>query len=199
LGCGSGHYSKRLHESGYEPVGIDSDEEMIRVAKSNCPEADFRCMNMLDIKALKQSFGAAFCIGNVLSHLNKGELRGFLAALSQKISPGGIWAFQIVNWDYILKHHSYSFPERTIESRNLVFARAYTQITEEEVIFSITLSSGGETFFCSKTPLHPLKNKELLDFHKQQGFELLDHFADYERNLFSPEKDSANIFVFRLK
>ncbi len=36
VGCGSGIYAKKLHEAGYQVMGIDSSEEMIEIAKDYC-------------------------------------------------------------------------------------------------------------------------------------------------------------------
>src|SRR5579871_6782351 len=47
LGCGSGIWAARLLEAGYDVVGIDLSESMIRLAKKKAPAAEFRTGSIL--------------------------------------------------------------------------------------------------------------------------------------------------------
>jgi ubiquinone/menaquinone biosynthesis C-methylase UbiE len=42
VGCGSGFFSKEFVRAGAEVVGVDVGEELIKIAKQNIPQADFR-------------------------------------------------------------------------------------------------------------------------------------------------------------
>jgi len=42
LGCGNGALSAKLLERGYRVIGIDASREMLKIAKENYPDIDFR-------------------------------------------------------------------------------------------------------------------------------------------------------------
>ena len=65
----------------------------------------------------------AFCIGNVLPHLPTEGLAGFLQAIRALLRPGGVWLFQTVNFDPILRGEEYVFPEINLPSEQLSFLR----------------------------------------------------------------------------
>ncbi len=41
LGCGTGNLAKRLHDAGYDYIGIDLFDEMLTIAKSTAAKARF--------------------------------------------------------------------------------------------------------------------------------------------------------------
>src|SRR4051812_7572417 len=41
LGCGTGHLTKQIQDSGADVIGIDASPEMIAQAKENFPEVNF--------------------------------------------------------------------------------------------------------------------------------------------------------------
>ena len=59
LGCGTGHLTARIAETGAEVVGIDRSPEMIRQAKEKYPSLRFEVMDAREI-TLDGSFDAVF-------------------------------------------------------------------------------------------------------------------------------------------
>jgi ubiquinone/menaquinone biosynthesis C-methylase UbiE len=66
VGCGSGNYSIKLAELGYEVVGVDLSKEMLMKAKEKADDRnlaiDFREMDVYELDFDDESFDAAFSI-----------------------------------------------------------------------------------------------------------------------------------------
>ncbi len=197
VGCGTGHYCGRLAAEGYQTVGIDLDPRMIAASSERYPAASFRCLDMREAGGLAGMFDAAFCIGNVASHLTRAEFRAFLASLVRVLRSSGVWILQVVNWDYILGRGAYQFPPRTLDPGPATFYRDYRDISDDRVRFSTRLAAGGRTIFAGEVWLHPIRSEACLRLHQEAGFSLLGHFADFRRTPFDPARDSGSVFVFR--
>jgi trans-aconitate methyltransferase len=59
LGCGTGHLTAQIAESGASVIGIDHSEEMIQTALETYPEIEFHCMDATEF-AFDDSFDAIF-------------------------------------------------------------------------------------------------------------------------------------------
>lgn len=198
LGCGTGHYCGRLAADGLRALGIDLDVEMIAFARSRYPQAAFRCRNMLGVARLKPAFDATFCIGNVAAHLNPGQFSTLVKSVRELLREGGVWIFQVVNWDFILAQGSYSFPVKYVGNGEISFVREYLELSEQRLRFRTQLVSAGKKIFEGSVWLYPMRAEEYFRVHKQLGYELVGHFSDYRRSKFDPGSDSASIFVFKV-
>lgn len=196
-GCGPGHYCGHLAADGFEVVGVDLDPEMIEVARATYPAATFHCMNILDIARLSQRVDCIFCIGNVAPHLTQGEFARFIGEVASLLRSGGVWILQVVNWDYVLAHGSYPFRPRTLGFGDAVFLREYQDVSEARVRFLTRLVAGNRTIFSGDAWLYPLTTAAYLGLHQGRGFELLEHFADFQRTPYLPTSDAGSVFVFR--
>lgn len=83
IGCSTGETTEYISSKGYKALGIDLDEEMIKIAKEKYRESDGLEFKVMDMKTIAQSFGEEFngivCIGNVLPHLGgKNQIKEFL-------------------------------------------------------------------------------------------------------------------------
>jgi len=195
-GCGTGHYCGRLAEEGYEVVGIDLDPQMIEVARKNYPKPTFHCMNMLEVGSLSPPFDLTCCIGNVAPHLTQDEFGRFAGEVARILRPGGVWIFQVVNWDYILTRDSYSFRTRKLGAGDVIFLREYQDISASRVHFLTRLASEDRTIFEGDVWLYPIRTDDFLRVHRDHGLELVGHFADFQRAPFSATSDTGSVFVF---
>lgn len=66
LGCGSGRPVAELLASKYDYVGVDLSPEMIRVARTRAPEAEFEVANMTEIDFASRSFGAVVAFYSII-------------------------------------------------------------------------------------------------------------------------------------
>lgn len=196
VGCGTGHYVRRLERDGYWAVGIDLNAAMIDYARVHHPTTGFRVLNMLDITDLGQRFDAAACIGNTAAHLAQAQMATFLERVGKVLARDGVWVLQVMNWDYVIAQKHVVFP--VIEGPGgVIFYREYRDISPEQVAFATRLEVGGATVFEDMTPLYPLRSDAIVALHEARGFALVDHAGSYGGAPFDPEVFSANIFVFR--
>lgn len=88
VGCGGGVKSKYFIERGLKVVGIDFSREMIRIAKTEVPEATFLVKDLKDINKWKAFFDGIF-LQAVLLHLPKQEILTSLRQIVTKLKTGG--------------------------------------------------------------------------------------------------------------
>lgn len=195
IGCGTGHYTGALAAAGFDVAGVDLDGAMIDHAQTYYPAAAFYAMNMLDLAMLGRVFDAAFCIGNTAAHLTRVEFTRFLASVREVVAPGGAWVLQVMNWDYVLAQEAVALPLITGEGE-VVFERAYRQISKDRVTFETRLVVEGAEVFADATPLYPLRSDEIVALHAAHGFHLVGHRGSYGGAPFDVGQFSANVFVF---
>jgi SAM-dependent methyltransferase len=95
LCCGTGLLSKRLAARGYEVIGLDSSEEMLRFARENVPEGRFFQADASDF-TMEEQVDAAVCMFDSLNHVIQPDslalaFRNVRAALR----PGGRFVFDV--------------------------------------------------------------------------------------------------------
>jgi SAM-dependent methyltransferase len=73
LGCGPGHESKRLAQTGAIVTGIDFSEECIAIAKERCPECKFEVRDFKDLKNEIGVFDGIFACASLI-HIAPSEL-----------------------------------------------------------------------------------------------------------------------------
>jgi SAM-dependent methyltransferase len=196
VGCGTGHYTGRLAQAGYEAVGIDLDPAMIAHARAHYPAARFRVLDMREVAQLEGRFDAGFCIGNTAAHLDREAFEAFVAAMAEMLTPGGTWILQVMNWDYVLTQETVTFP--VIEGEDgSVFRRWYREISEDQVTFATRLEVDGEVVFEETVPLTPVRSAAIAAVHAAHGFAMVAHQGSYSGAPFDPATFSANVFVFR--
>ena len=197
VGCGTGDYCGRLTSQGYKTVGIDLDQWMIERAKKAYPASEFRVLGMEDIGLVEGMFGAAFCIGNVGSHLVPHRWSDFLWVLREHLEPDATWVVQTVNWDFVLGQGAYRFPDVTVEGTELVFERSYPEISPEKVLFKTRLREGERAVFEGETTLFPARGEDHIRVHRESGFEFVAHKGSFAGAEFDPGKMSSSVLVFR--
>ena len=111
VGCGAGLKTKYLLEQGFEPVGIDFSEEMIKLAKEYCPKVQFF------VEDIRQPLGLGMFDGifaqAVLLHIPKAEVvkvlqnfyehlnqPGYLYIVVKELRPGAKDEQNVVESDY---------------------------------------------------------------------------------------------------
>ena len=96
LGCGSGIWAERLVERGYEVLGIDISEAMIRRARRRVPEAQFRIGSLF--RAEIPRCAAVTALGECISYrFEPGRGGHVLPRLFRRVhaalAPGGVRSY----------------------------------------------------------------------------------------------------------
>ena len=193
VGCGTGDYCAAFARDGLDAIGVDLDPEMIEVARERHPGPSFRVMDARDVAKLDGTFGLAFSIGNVVSHLRQDAVPGFLASVRGLLAPSGVWILQVVNWDFILSRRTYRFPDIVVG--DVVFTREYPEVSRERLRFITRLSRGEATIFEGGVWLYPLTASACIDLTEAAGFDLLGHYGDFRARPFDPNIESSSVYV----
>jgi SAM-dependent methyltransferase len=89
VGCGDGNKATYLIQRGVKVVGIDSSEEMIKIATEEAPDGKFLILDIRNIDQLRERFNGIY-LQAVLLHLPKKEISAILTKLLTKLKKGGI-------------------------------------------------------------------------------------------------------------
>ncbi|MDR2900331.1 MAG: class I SAM-dependent methyltransferase [Treponema sp.] len=198
LGCATGTTAIQLMRRGMDVVGIDNNAQMIQSAARRNPEpkthARFFLMDVSDAHKYlpKNSFDIVICLGNTLPHLNSLEsIENLITSVHGLLKTGGVFIFQLINYDMILSEHLESLP--TIETTRSSFVRRYTINSEENITFEASvLASKGQTVFTESVSLYPLKSKDLLKALSASGFTNEMLYSDFDK---SPLEESSLAIV----
>jgi SAM-dependent methyltransferase len=98
LGCGSGIFARALTDAGYDVLGIDQSQEMLRIARRRAPRARFRRASLFDtalppcaaVTALGECFNYLFDAANT-----RRALSGLFARIYDALQPGGLLIFDV--------------------------------------------------------------------------------------------------------
>ena len=105
IGCGTGRTTVELFNLGFNIIGIDFSEAMIKKAKENFPKIDFRSGNILDLKSFpKNHFGNVLFSFNGFSLLKFSEWKTALLEVCRIMKKDGIFFFTTPYLDNKIKY-----------------------------------------------------------------------------------------------
>jgi SAM-dependent methyltransferase len=141
LGCGTGEHSRRMAAEGFEVVGIDASESMLRKAQEE-PVPDTLRFVHGDIREVGEiaegSVGGAICLGNTLPHLlTDDDLSRFAAGLRKRLLPGAPFILQILGYDRVFAKNERCLPVnfRPDPEGEIVFLRLMNPQPDGTVLF----------------------------------------------------------------
>jgi SAM-dependent methyltransferase len=98
-GCGTGMPTARqFAAAGHEVIGLDISEEMLRLARRDVPEAEFRQLDMVDVEPSLGAFTAVVAFFSLLM-LPRMEIRPVLKLIHDLLEPEGYFVFSMVEAD----------------------------------------------------------------------------------------------------
>ena len=86
VGCGTGHWLRRLAERGIRVAGVDASSNMLDYARDQAPGAALAHATAEHLPWASAAFERVFCI-NALHHFE--DKAGFLAEARRVLRPGG--------------------------------------------------------------------------------------------------------------
>src|SRR5438445_388320 len=107
LGCGSGIWAQELLKAGYDVLGVDISEAMIRLARKKAPQAKFVCSCFLDVQL--PPCDAVTSLGECLCYLFDSkngikELTRLFPRVYEALRPGGLFVFDIAQPGQIVRN-----------------------------------------------------------------------------------------------
>jgi ubiquinone/menaquinone biosynthesis C-methylase UbiE len=89
IGCGTGRDAVELIKRGFEYVGIDASEEMLKIAQKRAPDAKFRVGDFYKLDFPAESFDGFWAAAAFL-HVPKSEIDLVIAEAKRILKPHGI-------------------------------------------------------------------------------------------------------------
>lgn len=185
LGCGPGHHCGRLAAADRQPEGLDLDDAMIRAARARYPGVPFHVGDLAALRALAGNWDAAYCIGNVASHVDAVGTAGWLADLAARMPPGAPLIVQTVDWDALQEKTAHDFADLDLGG-GAVFTREYRDLSPQRTRFLTRLSVRGRTLFAGEVELFPLTTASWRTLLEAAGFTATGHYADFVGVPYSP-------------
>lgn len=106
-GCGAGvPVAKFLTDNGFEVIGVDISEHMIKLAKENVPQAIFIRKNLTRMRFPKNSFDGLVAFYSII-HIPREKHGSLYKKFHEIIKPGGVVLASLGNddWEGTEKFH----------------------------------------------------------------------------------------------
>jgi SAM-dependent methyltransferase len=98
-GCGTGiPTARQLIEAGHKVTGLDISEEMLRLARRDVPEAEFRYLDIADLDQSLGDFAAVVAFFSLLM-LPRAEIPSVLTKIHHLLEPDGYLLLSMVEAD----------------------------------------------------------------------------------------------------
>lgn len=197
IGCATCEVAFYLAEYAHSVTGIDLDPSLIEIAHSKKDERGrsnvrFLVGDMNDINSMfaKNQFRIVVCLGNTLVHLLSTDIiDAFFQKISNVLSYGGLFIFQILNYEKILAQKTIELP--LIDNNKITFKRRYNHETHKPLlafITSLTIKASSEIINNSIT-LYPLQQEELMKMPSNHLFRSIRFLGGFDGRVFSKEDD----------
>jgi 2-polyprenyl-3-methyl-5-hydroxy-6-metoxy-1,4-benzoquinol methylase len=201
LACGTGLHALFMAEAGAEVTAMDLSEEMVAhaAARRPHPAITYRRGDMTEVSG--GPWDLALCLGNSLSLLpDMKAVEATFRAVFDSLSPGGIFALQVLNY----RSTAAQEPRHRVERRK----REDTEVVvvknlvphEERTLLSLTFFAftGRECATVSDAAvLLNLTEAELAAAAVGAGLEVADTYGAFDRSPFDAEKSTDLICVLR--
>lgn len=164
LGCGNGRLLEAFKGKNIKYLGLDNSEELIRLAKKNYPDKEFRVADAVNLESISEdNFDYIFCLA-VLQHIPSRDLRcQSLVQMRNKLAPQGKIVISVWN---LWKNKKY----RPLLLKNYwlkIIGR--NKLDHNDLLFPWKDSTGQET---SKRYYHAFTRKELKKLSRLAGLEI---------------------------
>lgn len=98
-GCGTGMPTARqLTDAGHEVIGVDISEEMLRLARRDVPEAQFRRLDITELDPSLGDFTAVVAFFSLLM-IPRADIPAVLRKIHDLLMPGGYFLLSMVEAD----------------------------------------------------------------------------------------------------
>lgn len=104
--CGTGSILQRLHEKGYDCIGLDLSQEMLDAARERIPSEDILwiCQDMCRMD-LYGTVTAVCCMTDSVNHVTDGTaLQRFFNRAHLFLDPGGVLIFDVLKKEHFTEN-----------------------------------------------------------------------------------------------
>jgi len=186
IGCATGTVLSALSGRFDRLAGIDLDSALVALATKKLGAegvtADLRVADMLKLEAEfpNERFSLVTCLGNTLPHLTgKGQMERFFGSVYRCLEDGGVFIFQIINYDRILDGHIRGLP--VIERPGLTFTRMYPEQRPDGLLDFETIlrDTGTNVEIRNSVALNPVRKDRMQELLCTAGFGSTVFYGSY--------------------
>jgi ubiquinone/menaquinone biosynthesis C-methylase UbiE len=88
-GCGTGIAESYLLREGFNVIGVDYSEDMLKIAREKAPSVNFRRMDIRKLEFKEGTFDGILCAGGVLIHIMESELDKVFGEFARVLAKSG--------------------------------------------------------------------------------------------------------------
>src|SRR5688572_21160643 len=88
-GCGAGQKARYFEDRGAHVLGIDFSAKLLDIARQTAPAADFRLLDLRDVRTLSEDFEGVFAQASLL-HIPKAEIVSVIDGMVSRLVPRGL-------------------------------------------------------------------------------------------------------------
>ena len=194
LACGTGNFTKKLVEEGYDVIALDNSEQMLDVAREKCEDVLFLNQDMTEFE-LYGTVDAIICVLDGVNYItDKRKLQKMFKLCHNYLNYGGMLIFDI-NSEYKLKNilgnNTY------VSDTEDIFYTWENELSGDKVNFYLSFFVKDEDEkYIRFDEVHTeriYKENELLDMLKKADFEISGVYGDFDVK--KPQKRSERLFI----
>ena len=197
VGCATGEVALYLAQHSHTVTGFDLDPDLVEIARLKQGESGVENvrfligdMNDLDSMFTAGQFRIVLCLGNTLVHLPSSDaINDFFRKITGILAHGGLFVFQILNYEKILDQRTVELP--LIDNEKITFERRYDHdIHKPRIAFNtgLTVKATSETIDNS-IDLWPLQHKEIMKMPSTQLYRSVQFLGGFDGRVFSEGDD----------
>jgi SAM-dependent methyltransferase len=182
LGCGSGFQTLALARLGFDVVGVDSSEALLRELEGRS-EANLEVRTVLgDMReprtyAEYAPFEVAVCMGDTLTHLrSKGEAANLIRDVYEHLEEGGRLVLQFRDLTRELEGADRAIPVKT-DDEDRVMATFLEYEAEHVNVHDMVFIREPSGWKMEKSAYKKVRlgAEEVVEFMERAGFEIVEH------------------------
>ena len=193
LACGTGNFTKKLVDEGYDVIALDNSEQMLDVAREKCENVLFLNQDMTEFE-LYGTVDAIICVLDGVNYItDKRKLQKMFKLCHNYLNYGGVLIFDI-NSEYKLKNilgnNTY------ITDTEDIFYSWENELVGDKVNFYLTFFVKEDEKYIRFDEVHTeriYKENELCDMLKKADFEISGVYGDFDVK--KPHKRSERLFI----
>lgn len=180
--CGTGAITRRMKQRGYDVIGTDLSEDMLRVAQQRTMEQGMRIPyvreDMRRLSAHKPADAVLACCDAVNYLTSLADVSAFFAAAWQALRPGGLLLFDISSaykLEYILGEHTYGEDRADCTYLWQNVFDPVTRLIQMDLVFFLPEGDGYRRF--DETHIQRAHTRREIDeLLEKSGFSVLDTY-----------------------
>lgn len=195
MGCGRGRHAQKLHDLGFEVIGIDLSETSISEAKAlQLPQAQFFLQDMREPVQLRY-FDAIFNLFSSFGYFDDpADDQKVIQAVQQQLKPGGYVIFDFLN---AVKVRSQLVTE-SIERRDDITFYISRKIVDDCVVKNIHFRINDISYdYQEKVRLYTLQ--DFMNMFDEAGLSIHQTFGNYILEPFLEQTSDRLILIGMLK